>query len=141
VQAPARRAPARSNGGLAFIGPESKLALETAVAAGGKNRLWNVVDALYAAQGRENGGWVDDELLADVARRAGLDYQALSADRSHPWVAAEIAKAAGASRVAGVRGTPAFEIGPTGGPLQVLRLTSLGPEGIVPAIDAALSAA
>lgn len=105
--------------GLAFIGPESKLALETAVAAGAENRLWNVVDAFYAAQGHENGGWVNDELLADVARRTGLDHEALAAERAQPWVAAQIRESTEAARAAGVRGTPAFELGPTGGTLKL----------------------
>jgi protein-disulfide isomerase len=39
--------------GLAFIGPESQLALETAVAAA-DDKLWNVVHALYRVQGAEN---------------------------------------------------------------------------------------
>jgi protein-disulfide isomerase len=125
--------------GLAFIGPDSQLALETAVAAGRKEKLWHVVDELFLRQGAENGGWVDDALLARVAAGAGLDYEDVAAERTKPWVAREIATSANAATAAGVAGTPAFELGPTGGRLELLELHSLGPEGIVPAIEAVLA--
>ena len=51
--------------GLAFIGPDSETALRTALAAGRQDRLWHVVEILYANQGRENSGWVTDDLIAD----------------------------------------------------------------------------
>jgi protein-disulfide isomerase len=124
--------------GLAFVGPESRLALDTAVAAGAHNRLWNVVDALYLAQGPENGGWVTDGLLADVAAGAGLDYGRLAGARGEPWVADEIAASDSAARAAGVRGTPTFQVGRTGGELVLVRPHSLDPDGIVPQIEAVL---
>ena len=40
---------------------------------------------------------------------------------------------------AGIAGTPAFQIGKTGGTLQTVPLNSLGPEGIQPAIEAILA--
>jgi protein-disulfide isomerase len=125
--------------GLAFIGPESQLALETAVAAAADDKLWNVVHALYRVQGAENSGWVNEALLAEVAAAAGLDYDRLAAARGKPFVAREIAGAALAAASAGVNGTPSFELGPTGGKLRPVDLRSLGPEGIVPAIEAVLA--
>jgi hypothetical protein len=38
-----------------------------------------------------------------------------------------------------VQGTPSFQLGRTGGPLERLGLDSLAPEAITPAIDALLS--
>ena len=38
-----------------------------------------------------------------------------------------------------MHGTPAFQIGPTGGRLELVELSSLGPEGILPAIEAVLA--
>src|SRR3954451_20336105 len=40
--------------GLAFVGPDSVRGLRWATAAGRQNRLWNVVELLYANQGAEN---------------------------------------------------------------------------------------
>ncbi|HEY3182197.1 MAG TPA: thioredoxin domain-containing protein [Gaiellaceae bacterium] len=126
--------------GLAFIGPDSELAVKTAIAAGRHGRLWDVVDALYRAQGAENSGWVDDELLAEIAGQAHLDYDRLAAERDLPAVERELAQARRAAAVAGVRGTPAFALGRTGGPPALLRLSSLAPEGIVPPLEEAQAA-
>ena len=51
---------------------------------------------------------------------------------------AELRKARAAADAAGVQGTPSFQLGRTGSPLELVRLRSLGPEGITPAIDALL---
>ena len=119
--------------GLAFLGPDSDRALRTAVAAGRENRLWHVVEGLYHRQGHENSGWVTDALLDEVAGPRAV------AARNSPWVIAEMADASRASRAAGIAGTPAFQIGKTGGTLQTVPLDSLGPEGIQPAIEAILA--
>jgi protein-disulfide isomerase len=125
--------------GLAFLGPDSRTALEATVAAGRQNTLWDVVEALYRRQGTENSGWVTEELLADVARGiARLDSARWGSDRELRWTSVEIARAARSAQAVGVSGTPAFMVGPTGGRLEPVALRSLGPEGIVPAIEAAL---
>jgi protein-disulfide isomerase len=49
--------------GLVFLGPDSEVALRTALAAGRQDRLWDVVHLLYANQGAENAGWVTQDLL------------------------------------------------------------------------------
>jgi hypothetical protein len=38
-----------------------------------------------------------------------------------------------------VQSTPAFQIGPTGGRLELVEVSSLGPDGIRPAIEAVLA--
>ena len=124
--------------GLAFIGPDSRLALETAVAAGAENRLWDVVHGLYQAQGAENSGWVTDALLADIAARAGVDYGALAAARSRPFVERGMTRFAQAATAAGVDSTPSFELGRTGKSLRLVQIRSLAPDGIVPAVEAVL---
>ena len=119
--------------GLAFLGPDSDRALRTAVAAGRENRLWHVVEGLYHRQGHENSGWVTEPMLAEIAGPRAV------AARNAPWVVAELADASRAARTAGIAGTPAFQIGKTGGRLQTVPLSSLGPEGIQPAIEATLA--
>jgi protein-disulfide isomerase len=126
--------------GLAFIGPDSDRALRTAVAAGRYNRLWDVVHALFERQGAENAGWVTDELIGEIAAGVpGLDGDSLLEERSTAAVDAKIARWATAAQIAGVTGTPSFRLGPTGVQLRPVRLRSLGPEGIEPAIQAAFA--
>ena len=115
--------------GLAFIGPDSETALRTALAAGREDRLWDVVHGLYGRQGLENSGWVTtalDDLGLDAKRRG------------EAWVDSQLEASRALAEAAGVQGTPSFQIGRTGGPLELLQLESLGPEGITPAIDALL---
>ena len=102
--------------GLAFLGAESDTALRTAVAAGRQNKLWDVVHALYERQGAENSGWVTESLLAEVA--PGVDVDERHAD----WVSKEIERSAAAARAAGLSGTPAFQVGRTGGRLRLVEV-------------------
>ena len=126
--------------GMAFVGPDSHTALQTAIAAGRDHHLWDLVDGLYAAQGAENTGWVTDELIVKIAADVpGLDSSKLLEARSASWVESELARAAATAQAAGVRSTPSFQLGPTGGPFHLVQVDSLGPEGIAPAIDSALA--
>ena len=126
--------------GMAFIGPDSEKALRTALAAGRENHLWDVVHGLYERQGHENAGWVTDALVGEIAAGVpGLDAAVLLDDRWENTVTASLERAAATARAAGVNSTPSFQVGPTGGTLELVRVGSLGPEGIVPAIEAALA--
>ena len=125
--------------GMAFIGPDSDKALRTAIAAGTDDHLWDVVHSLYLNQGHENAGWVTDELVGTVAAGSGLDGEALLDRAFDSAVTSQIERAAQAAHAAGVHGTPAFQVGPTGGPLELVQVSSLGPEGIIPAIERVLA--
>ena len=126
--------------GMAFVGPDSRTALLTAIAAGREGHLWDVVHGLYAEQGAENSSWVTDALITDVASGIpGLDGAKLLKARSASWVEADLTRAAAAARAAGVNSTPSFQLGPTGGPFHLVQIDSMGPEGIAPAIDSALA--
>jgi protein-disulfide isomerase len=126
--------------GLAFIGPDSDKALRTAIAAGRGNHLWEVVHGLYARQGAENAGWVTDALVGEIAAGVrGLDGDQLLSGRWASSIASEMERAAAAATRAGVHSTPAFQIGPTGGELELVEVSSLGPDGIRPAIEAVLA--
>lgn len=105
--------------GLAFLGPDSELALRMVVAAGTQNKLWNLLDELYAHQGYENSGWVGDE-LADAAAAVGVDIGALDRQAWSRATDRAVTRAARAARAAGVHGTPSFEVGSTGGPFQLV---------------------
>jgi protein-disulfide isomerase len=126
--------------GLAFLGPDSQKALRAVIAAGRQGRLWELVHGLYENQGAENSGWVTNELLRDLCSEIpGVDQAKLVAAGRNGWVRGEMERAAASAEAAGVTGTPAFQIGPTGGQLQTVELTSLAPDGIVPAVESVLA--
>jgi protein-disulfide isomerase len=111
--------------GLAFIGPESDIALRAALAAGEQDGLWDVVHGLFTSQGTENGGWVTDRLLRSIGSGAGLDVDRMLEQARSPAVERGLAAAQAAAQRAGVPGTPFFQAGPTGGALRPLRVTAL----------------
>lgn len=113
--------------GLSFIGPDSERGLRAALAAGSQDRLWDVVHALFLRQGDENAGWVTDELLQSLGG-AGLDARRMLDESQLPAVDRELEAAARAATAAGVPGTPFFQAGRTGGPLQPLRVGGLDAE-------------
>ncbi len=125
--------------GLAFIGPDSEAALRTALSAGEQNRLWHVVDLLYANQGEENTGWVNDDLLRGVGGAVPrLDVERMLDERDSPAADQALASAQRAAHAAGITGTPSFEVGRAGGPLQRLEISSLDPSAFRSALDSLL---
>jgi protein-disulfide isomerase len=122
--------------GLTFIGPESEQALRAALAAGAQEKLWNVVDLVYANQGAENAGWVTEDFLRAVgAAVPGLDVDRMLEASDAAEVTAAIEEAAADAEADGITGTPSFLLGETGGELSALQISSLGPEEFRAAID------
>ena len=124
--------------GLAFIGPDSTTALRAAVAAGEQDRLWNVVHDLYASQGGENEGWVTEDLLRGILAGAGLDAEAVLGSLDSDAVTQGIAAAAAAAEASGIDRTPTFQLGPTGGTLELLQVETLDADAFRPSIDGLL---
>jgi protein-disulfide isomerase len=124
--------------GLAFLGPDSELALRMVVAAGARDKQWDLLHQLYSRQGYENSGWVGEELPGATAA-VGVDAKRLDHVAWEAATTREIERAARAARAAGVQGTPSFALGRTGGPMRLVRVTSLGLDGIRPALDAELA--
>jgi protein-disulfide isomerase len=117
--------------GLAFIGPDSTKALRAVESAGLQDRLWDVLDAVYARQGQENAGWVTDGLLQEVgARVSGLDTGRWLDETGSDAVTTKINEAADAATTAGVRSTPSFVFQG-----QLLQLQSLDPADFKAALD------
>lgn len=121
--------------GLAFLGPDSDKGVRAVLAASRDDRAWHVLDGLYRNQGGENTGWVTDDLIDQIAEQAGLDGGKLRERGSDEWVDQQLARASAAAQAAGVQGTPSFELGPTNGKLELVQVTSLGPDGLTPLID------
>lgn len=125
--------------GMAFVGADSETALRTALAAGRQGRFWNVLELLYANQGKENAGWVTEPLLRAIGKAVpGLDAERMLADRSSAAVDKAVAQSADVARRAGVTSTPTFAVGRTGGPMRVVQLTSLDASALTPALDSVL---
>ena len=122
--------------GMEFIGPDSDKALRAVYAAGLQGKLWNYLDLLYKSQGPENSGWVTDGLLRQVGDSIpGFDTDKMMADRTSPDVEAALAASSQQASSAKVNQTPTFFAGPTGGRLQHIAISSLGPEAFRPTLD------
>jgi protein-disulfide isomerase len=94
-----------------------------AMAAGKQGKLWNFINVFYREQGPEFTEYVDDAFLNRIAVDAALDLQRWSQDRVPLREAGlELIEADEAMAAAkGIRSTPSFLIGPTGGEARVLR--------------------
>jgi protein-disulfide isomerase len=125
--------------GLAFVGPDSVTGLRWIVAAGRQNRLWNLLELMYANQGQENSGWVTAARLNAAARSvAGLNVKTLRRDAGSAAVTAQIRGAAAAAKAAGVPGTPYFQAGRSVVSLTPLQLKSWRPADFVSQLDGLL---
>ena len=107
--------------GLGFIGPDSQVALRTAIAAGAQSRLWNVMDLIYRNQGPEN-AWVTDEVLYGIVTAAGANADKVMAARNDPAVTARMNAWATLASTSGVNGVPAFFVGRRGAGLSPVLL-------------------
>lgn len=97
--------------GLAFVGPSSEKALRLVYAAGLQDRMWFMVEALYANQGDETTDWLTDNLARDLARGiAGLDVDRLFENADSAEVTAAIEESQQQADDADVKGTPWFVI-------------------------------
>jgi protein-disulfide isomerase len=101
---------------LAFIGPDSLTGALGAQAAALQNRLWPLVESLYARQGAENSGWLTQgAVLAAAAGVPGLDRAALRRDMGSARAQAALGRDRAAADMQGVHSTPHFLIaGPRG---------------------------
>ena len=125
--------------GVVIIGPNSVRGLRAIYAAGEQNKLWNMVDALYARQGAENSGWITKSVILEAAQAAGVHGKALLARMSSPAVTAALTRAAKQAAADHVPGTPTFIVQrPPPALAQQLAVTSLDPASFVGSLSAAL---
>jgi protein-disulfide isomerase len=97
-----------------------------AMAAGKQHLAWYYIELFYHQQSQENSGYVTEEFLRQIAQQVpGLNMTAWLAARSDPEFATQITTDAQAANNAGFTGTPAFQIGRTGGELKKLEYESL----------------
>lgn len=95
---------------FAFLGPESLIAARAGHAAANQGRFWDMWAAMYAAQGAENSGALNEARLIELAGGLGLDIDRFTADitlaASGSAVDASIAQA----HDLGVNSTPTLAI-------------------------------
>ena len=121
--------------GINIIGPNSEYGLRAAYAAGEQNKLWQMVDQLYARQGVENSGWINDSTIASAAKAAGANVNSISAAFLTAPVTRMWRNAEKAATTYAVRGTPTFVVQrPPALPTQ-LQLSALDPASFSAALD------
>jgi protein-disulfide isomerase len=119
-----------------FVGPDSVKGLRTALAASQQNKLWPFIDLLYANQGTENAGWLNDDIMRRAGREIpGLDVEKMFAARDGASVTALVQAAAGSAATAGVNSTPTLFAGRTGGTLT--RVGTASAAALAAAVDSA----
>jgi protein-disulfide isomerase len=124
--------------GLLVVGPNSVVGLRAIVAAGRQNKLWNLNEALYANQGKENSGWITSQLVLSLAADMGIDGKKLVTDANSKAVTAMLEASAKEAKSYGIGGTPSFEIlHPPAVPKQ-LNESTLAPAGFADALTAAI---
>ena len=113
-----------------------------ALAAGKQQKAWDYIELFYHQQGQEGTGYVTEKYLQELAKQVpGMNLATWTSDRSNPQFTNALTTDAQAANNAGFTGTPSFQIGKTGGPLQKYEYSSLSdPSGFESAINAALKA-
>jgi protein-disulfide isomerase len=124
--------------GILVIGQNSVIGLRANVAAGLQNKLWNMSEALYANQGKENSGWITAQLVVSLANDVGIDTKKLATDINSKPVTATLVAAAKDAKTYNVGGTPTFEIlNPPAVP-KLLNESSLEPASFIDSLTAAI---
>jgi protein-disulfide isomerase len=124
--------------GVVIIGPNSVQGLRAIYAAAKQNKLWNMVDALYAHQSRENSGWITGTVILNAAREAGANGKAIVGRMGSPSVTADLTRAAKQAAADQVPGTPTFVLQRPPALSQPLAPTGLDPASFVSALTTAL---
>ncbi len=96
---------------FAFIGQESFNAAQAADAARDQGKFWEYHDALFNAQGRENGGNYTYDKLVELARQVGLDVAKFEETLTNNVHLEAIQKETDDAKASGVNSTPTFFIG------------------------------
>lgn len=111
--------------GLTFVGPDSERGMRAILAAGGQNRLYELMELMYFNQGPENSGWLSQDFVEAAARSIpGLDATRLVADMDSGEVSDLIEEHAADAERRGVNSTPTILVGKTGGELTAVDLAS-----------------
>ncbi len=121
----------------AVLGEDSTLAAKANLAAAEQNLSWSFLDNFYANQGLENTGYVTDDFLTDIAKKAGIeDIDKWNVDREKPALENDLLKIDSQATEKGFSGTPSFEIRDAQGNVTTLQDTQSS-QAIIDAINEA----
>jgi protein-disulfide isomerase len=111
------------------------------LAAATQNRAFNFAELLYDNQGTENTGWLNNSLVASVARSIpNLQVRRLLSERNSAEVKAQAQQVAALAQADRVKGTPTLFVGKSGRQgKQVLLKSPTDEQALVRAIQAALA--
>jgi protein-disulfide isomerase len=125
---------------LAFIGPDSASGRTAAFAAAKQNKLFNFAQLLYLNQGKENTGWLTDNVIkAAAADIPGVNVTQLLADRGSASVSNQAQQFDSEATADAVSSTPTILVGKSGTTPKPVTLSSLtDPTAVANAIAAAL---
>jgi protein-disulfide isomerase len=124
---------------VAIIGPDSELGRRAMIAAEEQDRGFNLAQLLYFKQGAENGGWLDDSMVAAAATSVpGVNVKALQDAMNSASVADRAKTYDQQAQADGLSGTPLVLVGKTGGKLTPV---TPGLEPDVAAMTAAINGA
>jgi protein-disulfide isomerase len=124
--------------GYPFLGNDSVKAYRFFLAAALQNKLWNLQEAMYRHQGKENSGWVTDDLIRRLAEGiAGLSVNRLFSDAERSDIREAADNAADEASAAGIQGTPTFLIQIVSAPAYLIQVGSA--QDMRAALDDAIS--
>jgi protein-disulfide isomerase len=106
---------------IAFIGPDSERGRRGMIAAALQNRGFNFSQLLYFNQGPENGGWLNDDMVASAATSIpGVDVKALQDTVNSSAVTDQTKTIDSQAQADQVTGTPTILVGKSDGKLTSL---------------------
>jgi len=125
----------------AFIGPDSNRGQAATLAAAKQNKAFNFAALLYDNQGKENTGWLTDNMVYNIAVSVpGLKIDPLFAERTSTTVKKEAAQVAADAQAQQVSGTPTiFLTKGAAKPVQVPMANGTDEATLVKYLNAALS--
>jgi len=124
---------------VSVIGPDSERGRRAMVAAFAQNRGFNFSQLLYFNQGPENGGWLDDSMVADAAASIpGVHVKQLQDASGSKAVADQATQFDHQAQADQLAGTPTILVGKSGGPLQKAEVSLSNIDALSAAIENAL---
>lgn len=125
--------------GLSFLGSDSERGIRAVLAAGRQDQLFGMKALLFANQGAENSGWLDQDIVEAAGRSLpGLDVARLVDEMGSEAVSNQLAADAVEAERRGVDATPTLLVGKTG---EEPRLVQLASPSDLAGIERAIAAA
>src|SRR2546421_2262308 len=125
---------------IAFIGPDSIPARKAMIAASEQNHAFNFAQVVYANQGTENTGWLNQTFIEHAAASVpGMDVRRLTNEQNSTFVTNATHRIDAQATADRVSETPTLLLGKTGSNLSpVSSAATFDPAKLAPAIRSSL---